>query len=397
MMKKLCFLMVLLLFTASYAQAEESVESSDSESVTDFNPACPDANVFTNVFDQVCWDCFLDSMNLMGASIGDEPDGAATKLPVCACTDALGVPEIGYPLAFFRPTRINEVVETPYCSPALGGIKLQETMTGIGSVDKRSLGSDGSPVNAFYQYHYFSYPIMEMLSLIAIPSCTDGYVDMDLMYISEIDPLWNNEMLSLILNPEAIIFANPVAKLWCIQDCITTTADMQLEESYGCAGCDGSLYPLTGFVSRQPDQVAASSLITQRVLAGLHRKGLARRTIGDTAMCKPEYFPTVPRSQYKFSMIYPVPQASSNLASNTEGSRVETEGTGEEDSTDKLAGSVGDGSSAYTQCCQPMGMSTARWCTPFGGRERPGRDAYLYMIWNYRDCCVRDAGSSGED
>ena len=95
-------------------------------------------------------------------------------------------------------------------------------------------------------------------------------------------------------------------------------------------------------------------------------------------------------------MIYPVPQASSNLATSTEGSRVETEGTGDANSTDKLAGGVGDGSNAYTQCCQPMGMSTARWCTPFGGRERPGRDAYLYMIWNYRDCCVREAGSSGE-
>jgi conjugal transfer pilus assembly protein TraU len=135
-------------------------------------------------------------------------------------------------------------------------------------------------------------------------------------------------------------------------------------------------------------------LITQRVLAGLHRKGLARRTIGSTAMCKPEYFPTIPRSQYKFSMMYPVPQAASNLASSTT-SRASDESSTAEGFREKLAG--GDVvSDAFNQCCHPMGMSTSRWCTPYGGRERAGKDAYLYMIWNYRDCCVRGAGSSGE-
>jgi conjugal transfer pilus assembly protein TraU len=383
----------LTLFMMSFATtADETTTTPDS----DFSLVCPDANILTNVFDQVCWDCFLDSISLMGVSIGDEPDGAASKGPFCACTDALGVPEIGFPLSFWRPSRVNEVVTTPWCSPGLGGIQLQNTMTGLGSHDTNKTGVDGSAENMFFQHHYFSYPLMEMLSMLAFPSCTDGYIDMDLMYISEVDPLWNDDLLSLILNPEAIIFANPLARLWCIEDCVSTTLNNQSEDSYGCAGCDGTLYPLTGNVTRQPDGVAASSLITQRVLAGLHRKGLAKKTIGNDAMCKPSYYPTIPRSQYKFSMMYPVPQASSNLAAQT----VSTARQGGDTAgqyTENLAGSTEEaGEGAFDQCCHPMGMSTSRWCTPFGGRDRPNTNAYLYMIWNYRDCCVRGQGSSGE-
>ncbi|AGP79864.1 type IV conjugative transfer system protein TraU (plasmid) [Alteromonas mediterranea 615] len=353
---------------------------------TSMNPQCPDANLFTNVFDQICWDCFLDSISLMGVSVEDEPDGAANKLPVCFCSDALGVPEVGWPLAYWRPARVNEVVLTPWCAPGLGGIKLQDTMTGVGTSD--TVGDGRTNQSSFYQYHYYSYPIMDMLGMLIMPNCSDGYVDMDLLYLSEVDPLWQSDMLSLILNPEAIIFANPAAMLWCMQDCISTTANEQLEESFGCAGCSGSLYPMTGNVTREPDQVAASSLITQRVLAGLHRKGLARKTIGDEAMCEPEYYPTIPRSQYRFSMMYPVPEASSDLAASTV-SYAQENSSNESQFADNLAGASGGDTDAFKQCCHPMGMSTARWCTPYGGRERPGKDAYLYLIWNWRDCCNR--------
>lgn len=340
-------------------------------------PNCPDANVFTKVFTQICWDCFLDSLNLFG--VGKKPSGAASAAPFCNCPDDLGVPALGFPMGFWSPQKVNEVVTSPWCSPALGGIKLQNTMTGTGFNQGGGQSVDKSG-GAFYQYHYFSYPIMAMLGMMLLPDCTDGYVDMDLLYISEVDPLWNNDMLSLLLNPEAIIFANPAAKAWCAADCVASTADEQTEDTYGCAGCDGSLYPLTGNIYPQPDAVAGSSLITQRALALLHRKGLAQKTIGNAAMCEPEFYPTIPRSQYKFSMIYPVPEASTNPTP-----LAPTEESGE------LAGSSGEPAQPFADCCHPMGMSTARWCTPVGGRTRPGKDmAYVYLVWNYRDCCIRE-------
>lgn len=383
MFRVITFLTAMFIFGAGPAIAES------------VNPACKDANILTNVFNQVCWDCFLDGVSLMGVSTSEAPEGSWSGGPICSCTDALGVPEIGFPLGFWSPQKLNEVVTTPWCSPALGGTKLQDTMTGLGHSD--SSNSDGDGATAFFQYHYFSYPLMTMLGMFLMPQCSDGYMDFDLMYLSEVDPLHNNDLLALMLNPEAIIMANPAGAAWCAIDCATTTADAQQESFYGCAGCDGLLYPLTGNVAANSDPVASSSLITQRVLAGLHRKGLAQKTIGSGAMCEPSYFPTIPRSQYKFSMIYPVPEAASAGALNyataaTEGESGETtfdsDGNAISSSSD-MAGNTGS-TDAFKECCHPMGMSTARWCTPYGGRLRPGKDtAYLYMIWNYRDCCVR--------
>lgn len=354
------------------------------------NPACPDANVFSKVFTQICWDCFLDSLNLFG--VGKKPQGSSNSLLMCTCMDDLGVPEFGTPAGFWSPQKVNEVVTTPWCSPALGGIKLQSSLTGMGFNKGGSQSVDKSG-GAFYQYHYFSYPIMAMLGMMLLPDCSDGYVDMDLLYISEVDPLWNNDMLSLLLNPEAIIFANPAAKAWCAADCVASTADEQTEDTYGCAGCDGSLYPLTGNIYPQPDAVAGSSLITQRALALLHRKGLAQKTIGDAAMCETEFYPTIPRSQYKFSMLYPVPEASSSATKGLAAPFIgdpTSSADQQANAPENDAGTSGETAQPFSDCCHPMGMSTARWCTPVGGRTRPGKDiAFVYLVWNYRDCCIR--------
>ncbi|WP_240224728.1 TraU family protein [Rheinheimera hassiensis] len=384
---------IKLLWVAAFIFISAVGNPTRAETDIEVNPICDDANVFTNVFTQICWDCFLDSLNLFG--VGKKPNGANDSALACMCQDALGVPEFGTPMGFWAPVKVNEVVTTPWCSPALGGIRLQDSLTGLGH-NQGFRHKNGGSAGAFYQYHYFSYPIMAMLGMLMLPDCSDGYIDMDLLYVSEVDPLWNNDLLSLVLNPESIIFANPAAMAWCATDCVLSTADNQDESFYGCAGCDGSLYPLTGNVFPQSDPVAGSSLITQRVLASLHRKGLAHKTIGDEAMCETTYFPTIPRSQYKFSMLYPVPEASS---STTKGYQVPFIGDPDNEEDVKLndsnnyAGSVGEEATPFADCCHPMGMSTARWCTPVGGRTRPGKDnAYVYLIWNYRNCCVRSYG-----
>lgn len=200
--------------------------------MSNVNPSCPNANIFTNVITQVCWDCFLSSLKIFG--VGSTPDGASDRLtwPMCACSDALGIPEFGWPLGYWSPQHVNEVVTTPWCSPALGGIKLQDSFVGMGHNRGIAIG-DGENAQAFYQYHYFSYPIMAMIGMMLLPDCGTGYVDMDLLYISEIDPMWNNDLLSLVLNPEAIIFSTPIARAWCSTDCVTTTAGNQKEEFFG--------------------------------------------------------------------------------------------------------------------------------------------------------------------
>ena len=315
---------------------------------------CRDAQIFQKMFDQICWSCFLP-LQFMGVG-GDAPNGAASSTPFCNCTDALGVPEIGIQAGYWAPVRLIETPATPWCAPSLG-IKLQDDLFSLGTpMDTKQRGKQSATL-ARMQYHYFAMPLFAMMEILYLSECSDGYSDFDLMYLSEVDPLWNNDLTGILLNPEAILFSSPLSRLWCIGDCIMVSTGNGTEETYGCAGCDGHLYPLTGNVNEADDPVRVSSLIAQRAIAGLHRRGVARKTIGNDAMCEASYWPTLPRSQYKFSMLYPVPEASNTGASG--------------------------------KCCHAPGESIHIWSTAAGGRSRPGMEDYVYMIWRWRDCCVR--------
>lgn len=347
---------------------------------------CPNGNVFTKLITDVCWDCMLP-INVGGIPLGqDRPDGASEKVGLCNCPDDLGIPEFGYPLPMWMPSRVSEVVTTPWCSPALGGIKLQDDVTaGMGGV---SMGEEGRTTNSFQQYHWFASPFAEMLEMFFIPECNvDGLTDFDLMYLSEIDPMHSNDLLSLLLFVEAIAFATPATSLWCAADCAMITAGIVKEDTFGCAGCDGSLYPITGN-SNAPDGtlIRSSSLITQRVIAGLHRKNLATKTIGDEAMCGRVYWPTTPRSQYKMSMIYPKAEAD---PSPTE-TYFQLDGEGnvlkEPDGSPKPSGTYEHSGKG---CCHPLGESTMKWAVPRGGMTEVSNDDYIYLIYRYKDCCVR--------
>lgn len=46
-------------------------------------------------------------------------------------------------------------------------------------------------------YHYYAFPLLIMLDLFIKQTCNaDGYMDLDIMYMSELDPTWNNDELA---------------------------------------------------------------------------------------------------------------------------------------------------------------------------------------------------------
>ncbi len=78
--------------------------------------------------------------------------------------------------------------------------------------------------------------------------CLEGG-DLDIAYLSEIDPTWTDSSLTTILNPEAVIFANPIAQGACAADAIASAFNMPLDVLFWCAGSQGSMYPFNGWVS----------------------------------------------------------------------------------------------------------------------------------------------------
>ena len=58
---------------------------------------------------------------------------------------------------------------------------------------------------------------------------TDGYVDFDLMYLSEVDPTWNDDELAFYTVPEVVLFANPFMQAACIADAVMGLADKTID------------------------------------------------------------------------------------------------------------------------------------------------------------------------
>jgi conjugal transfer pilus assembly protein TraU len=329
---------------------------------------CPDADFWgKKMLSGVCWSC-LFPVRLLGFTILDDsndlPDGA-TEQPLCACSGDQGIPSIGITGGAWLPARLIEVVRKPYCSPILGGASFNNGVRLWGG--HKEVEGDGTD-KTYYNYHYWAFPLYAILQLFVQNNCNSGGLrNLDMMYMSELDPTWNVDELAFFMNPEAVIFANPLAVAACVVDCATITVSQPITSLFWCAGCWGNLYPFTGNIASDASAPRDTSLLTARVLASLHRKALAHKTYGDDALCGGQIYPMIPKQQYKLSTLFPLAEADSERIESSDASGIIH-------------------SKILDKCCHWIGESPFKW-----GEHRtiPGTgEDYVYLIWRYTECCL---------
>lgn len=302
---------------------------------------------FVNPITDICWSC-LFPITISGMRV--TPSGEDThNSKRLGCTCPMAMPpyrRVGLPITFWEPARLVDVTRTPYCLVNMGGaLLLNRGVKGHGGV----ANSHSQKVrNSFYHVHWYIYPLIYWLELLTDFICLERAA-FDVAYITEIDPLWNNDETAFILNPEAILFGNPIAQAACAADCVSASTGFSHDFLFWCGGCQGSLYPFTGTVSAHVGGVQASLLTTQRLMAKLHRQGMLHGTMGKQGLCDKYPMPIIKKTQYKTQMVYPIPSATSKN-------------------------------------CQPLGRSETLWAS---GREFPyqGED-FGYLIWRKRSCCM---------
>jgi conjugal transfer pilus assembly protein TraU len=306
---------------------------------------------FPNPITDICWSCTLPlsigngTILRLGQEDTPNPGGL-----FCACSSP---PRVGVKVGFWEPARIAEVTRTPYCMVALGGKEIPigfkaprgaRPQSGI-----KTINGHVTQKQSFYQAHWYTNPIWFFLEVLSDSSCLEegGF---DIAYLTEVDPLWADDELTLILNPDAFLFANPIAQAACAIDCVAASTGFGRNELFWCAGCQGSMYPLNGHVGAHVGAVQASSLIMQRLTAKMHREFLMWSASGRDGLCSYYPQPLMDKTSYKSQMLYPVPN------------------------TKKIAG----------KCCQPYGRTTI---LTGSGKEFPvkGED-FAYQIFRKRNC-----------
>lgn len=300
---------------------------------------------WVNPITDICWSClFPISIGKTQIVSSDVKDNSANPDDfVCTCT---GPNRIGLTLGFWEPTAIVDITRTPFCLVNLGGIQLKVGHYGMGTNQNSPQGPNGS----FYYVHWYRYPLLYWLNLIIDGLCVDQG-DLDLAYITELDPTWHDDELAFLLNPEAIFFGNPIAQFSCAADSIAASLGKgPIDKLFWCAGAQGSMYPLFGQVQNHIGGAQAGLLLVERMALKLHREGLADDSVGEIpGICQTVHSVFLPKSRYRYQMVNPYP----------------TTGRGG---------------------CYPFGASTAFWESE---HEYPvkGED-FGYLVWRKRNCCV---------
>lgn len=264
--------------------------------------------------------------------------------PTCTCPAPPPLFErIGIPIGYWEPARLIETVKDAYYFPSLGS----DISIGSGTDGSRGSHSSGSTTASFQQAHYFIFPVWEILELITDVVCTESS-GFDLAYMTELDPLWQEDSLAMLIQPEVLLFANPAAQLACAADAVGAALDAPLDLLFWCAGSGGSVYPLTGHVSGN-NFTMANATIAARLLYKLSRQFLVCDTGIWEYSCMP--MPIWVKSHYKIQIARP-----------------------------------STGSKAF-----PFGQSDYLWGTgknPAMGAGSNDPDNFLWILFRKRLCCL---------
>ena len=174
---------------------------------------------FANPITDICWSCILPITigAATVATLGQE-DIENPASPLCVCP---GVPtRLGVSIGFWEPARQVDVTRKPFCLVSLGGMSLNP---GLPAPRGRAMGAHHRTRDRrFYQAHWYANPMLYWLEVLLDFPCLESG-GFDLAYLTEVDPLWKDDELTTILNPDAMLFANPIALAACAADCVAAT------------------------------------------------------------------------------------------------------------------------------------------------------------------------------
>jgi len=278
---------------------------------------------------------------------GVDDFNSISSSPVCVCTMPPPVfVRVGLTFSMWEAAHLMETVKHPWCSPSVGfQLPVPFNTQAMGS---EGLAETTNSQHAAGQVHMIIYPVWMLIGLFIDVMCFQHAKSFDYLYLTELDPLWNNDMWATLLGPEAYLVANPVTQMACSVDSVKATINRGLDPLFWCMGAWGGTYPMSENIT-SAGYVQANAGLAARMVAKLHREMLLWGTIGNPTVsgaCQRYPMPMWMKRQYNLLLLHPNP-----------------------DSKRRVIGKPG-----------------ILWSTgkniPFTG------DDFVWMLYNKRDCCL---------
>lgn len=284
--------------------------------------------------------------------VDDYDTTGASSMPLCICTMPPPIfLRIGLKFSMWEPAHIIETVKHPWCSPTVGlQLPININKKDIGTSQTKSPIHAGKATSATAQSHLIAYPLWVILGLFLDIACFQYAKSFDYLYVTEIDPLYQNDMWATLLGPEAYLVANPLAQFACVADSVKANINRPIDPLFWCVGSwSSSVYPMSKNQQSPGDYVVANAALSARLIAKLHREMLLWGTTGTPTVsgtCQRYPMPMWMKKQYNMYTLYPVSMSKR----------------------------------------QVIGRTGLRWS--FAKNPAWKGDDFVWMVYNKRDCCL---------
>lgn len=309
---------------------------------------------FLNPITDVRWSCMLP-ISLGGVSTPFVPlpeaasaivaDQAGSIAPMCACVTP--EPRVGLSFGMNNVFRIIESVKDPFCFPSLG--------MGLSSMGPYGRGGQDAGVRdtaqtTFNYTHILSFVPTQALNIFIDTLClqtSESFSPFSVLGMSEFEPWARSDEVALILAPESVLFANPIAQAYCMVDAVLTVVELTDPIGYWCAG-GHSVFPLSRRTS-ETEYVDAASINAAKYLFELSRTGQLPSCLGAQALCACVPVPVWNKREFRLQLAKPVPDI----------------------------------------FCRRIGKPSIIWNTPNKNSAlTKGADNLAFLVWRRRDCCA---------
>ena len=249
-----------------------------------------------------------DNISEITGNIDDYNPDAYT----CSC-DKDGNTYWGVYISFWEPVRVMEVVQKPGCFNFMFGMDMSSVL--VDGYGTKGYAQNPSDTKSFQHVHYIHAPLLAILEIFGYADfCKDSLLTgLDISYMTEVDPIWNNDEWGAIVYAESAAFANPIAQAICPIDCLASSLGYPLNPLFWCAGCWGGLYPFTGNVLHVGSPITTSSLQMTKLLARLTRypipPAMEIDTSSSTAKCGGHIRLIIKKSQYRINTLHPIAES----------------------------------------------------------------------------------------
>jgi len=235
--------------------------------------------------------------------------------PVCECPGPFDIPSIGVGITYWQPLYIAEIARTAGCFESFGGSVFGGgSSSGYSALNSEQQGNNGmsSSVTSRMQIHWIEYPIFSMLNMFLHSGCFNGS-GFDIAYLTEYDYIWQSDIESAIVEPEAVLFTDLPIQAACAVDAVASSTAFPISGMFNCQGSWGDTYPMSGNSQHNNSPFQMNNSILGKFLARQARLGLSWATIGPLAECFATPTPIWIKEEFRVDQVSPIVRRGSPL------------------------------------------------------------------------------------